>query len=147
MDPLVKSATLREIKRSDVTQIQKKWLRENKNPNIREFVGQGFLTLKNIIEEEGPLTNAKVKILDDDYEITVYIKTRDYSGINRKKWRIHGQRAIRYDTGKTFNSVASGITKGFNSVAAAGFGLYQMIKEPFSRCQNAGELKSILIAI
>ncbi len=103
MAPIVKEETVKNIDKSDVIQIQKQWLKNNQDVSTRELVGKGFRALKEIIQEDGPLTNAKIKILNARFEVTAYIKTIDYGGMRRKKWRIQGDRVIRYDKWQTIS--------------------------------------------
>ncbi len=106
MAPIVKEEELLQIDRSEVNQIQKQWLTKNQDVTARELVGKGFRTLKEIVQDEGPLTNAKVKVLNARFEVTAYMKTIDYGGIRRKKWRIQGDRVIRYDKWQTITMLS-----------------------------------------
>ena len=42
----------------------KKWLKANNDGDEREYVGVGFMNLKEMVEEQGTLFNTKVKIQD-----------------------------------------------------------------------------------
>ncbi len=76
----------------------KEWLRENDDPSKREFVGVGFMNLKQLLFEQSTMKNVKIKILDSNYQVAAYLKTYDYGGFFRTKWRIRSNEAVRYDT-------------------------------------------------
>ena len=72
-------------------------MRANNDVDEREYVGVGFMNLKEMVEEQGTLFNTKVKIQDLGGNVTAHIRTNDYGGLFRKKFRIDASDVERYD--------------------------------------------------
>ena len=87
------------------------WLRVNSDVDEREYVGVGFMNLKEMVEERGTLSNTKVKILDLRGNVTAYIKTKDYGGPFRKKFRVDASDVERYDR---LGNIGSFFKRGFS---------------------------------
>ena len=54
------------------------------------------MNLKEMVEEQGTLFNTKVKIQDLGGNVTAHIRTNDYDGLFRKKFRIDASDVERY---------------------------------------------------
>ena len=55
------------------------------------------MNLKEMVEEQGTLSNTKVKIQDLRGNVTAHIRTNNYGGLFRKKFRIDASDVERYD--------------------------------------------------
>lgn len=77
----------------------KEWLRGNLDVGQREYVGRGFMALKKRIVDDGDMTNTKVMIYDESYDLEYTIQTHRFSGRTRKIYKVSNNQMERCDTG------------------------------------------------
>lgn len=102
------------ITTTEVNKCLKEWLRLNQDPAHREYVGIGFMCLRDKIYHEGDMTKSKVTIHNVEMEPVATIQTTDFEGLFKKIYKIRNNEIIRCDNAhKAYELVKKCIKKLF----------------------------------